>query len=90
MILAVFERHLGELAEGWFDAASGEAHRGGTAPLETVFGVREIPVETAAAVRATTERLVEGGTIPVKEPWRVLEVLLSCCGAAAPTGGKGA
>ncbi|MGW2883615.1 hypothetical protein ACWDBP_47295, partial [Streptomyces sp. NPDC001233] len=46
VILAVFERHVGELAEGWFDASSGKAIRAGTAPLETVFGVREVPVET--------------------------------------------
>ncbi|MFI9257089.1 ParB N-terminal domain-containing protein [Streptomyces sioyaensis] len=53
VILSVFERHLGELAEGWFDAAAGVRNRKGVAPLETVFGVREIPVEAAAAVRAT-------------------------------------
>ncbi|WP_406303751.1 ParB N-terminal domain-containing protein [Streptomyces sp. NBC_00885] len=75
VILAVFERHLGELAEGWFDAASGEAHRKGTAPLETVFGVREVPVETAAAVRAAIDRLVKDGSVPEAEPWRALDVL---------------
>ncbi|MEU8976624.1 hypothetical protein AB0D11_47115, partial [Streptomyces monashensis] len=31
VILAVFERHVGELAGGWFDAGSGEAIRAGTA-----------------------------------------------------------
>ncbi|OPF70756.1 hypothetical protein VT50_0235925 [Streptomyces antioxidans] len=75
VILAVFERHLAELAEGWFDAASGEAHRGGTAPLETVFGVREVPVETAAAIRAAVDRLVREGSVPENEPWRALDVL---------------
>ncbi|WP_413809662.1 ParB N-terminal domain-containing protein [Streptomyces sp. OE57] len=75
VILAVFERHLGELAEGWFDTGSGEAHRGGTAPLETVFGVRAVPVETAAAIRAVIDRLVREGSVPENEPWRALEVL---------------
>ncbi|MFJ1994277.1 ParB/Srx family N-terminal domain-containing protein [Streptomyces asiaticus] len=75
VILAVFERHLGELAEGWFDAASGEANRGGTAPLETVFGVREVPVETAAVIRAAIDRLVREGSVPESEPWRALDVL---------------
>ncbi|MDT9689453.1 ParB/Srx family N-terminal domain-containing protein [Streptomyces sp. P9(2023)] len=75
VILAVFERHLGELAEGWFHAASGEPNRKGTAPLETVFGVREIPVETAAIVRAAIDRLVKDGSVPASEPWRALENL---------------
>ncbi|MEU7642556.1 ParB N-terminal domain-containing protein [Streptomyces sp. NPDC039016] len=74
-ILAVFERHLGELAEGWFDAATGEPSRKGAAPLETVFGVREIPVETAAAVRAAIDRLIKDGMVPEAEPWRALDVL---------------
>ncbi|MGP8301969.1 ParB N-terminal domain-containing protein [Streptomyces inhibens] len=74
VILAVFERHLGELAEGWFDAAKKEPNRGGVAPLETVFGVREVPVETAAAVRAAIARLVKDGTVPETEPWRALDL----------------
>ncbi|UXX94161.1 hypothetical protein N7U49_22505 [Streptomyces sp. AD2-2] len=75
MILAVFERHVGELAEGWFDAASGEATRAGTAPLETVFGARIVPVETAAVVRAAVDRMVKDGIVPVDELWRALEVM---------------
>ncbi|MFE0190698.1 ParB/Srx family N-terminal domain-containing protein [Streptomyces sp. NPDC058989] len=75
VILAVFERHLGELAEGWLDAATGKPIRKGTAPLETVFGVREIPVETAATVRAAIDRMVQDGSVPENEPWRALDVL---------------
>ncbi|MFE7115539.1 ParB/Srx family N-terminal domain-containing protein [Streptomyces sp. NPDC057654] len=76
VILAVFERHLSELAEGWFDPTSGEATRSGAAPLETVFGVREIPVETAAAMRGVLDRMVRDGTVPTDEPWRGLEVMI--------------
>ncbi|WP_405503981.1 hypothetical protein [Streptomyces anulatus] len=75
VILPVFERHLGELAEVWFDADSGEPTRSGTAPLESVFGVWDLPVETAAVVRAAIDRMVQDGTVPVDEPWRALEVL---------------
>ncbi|MEV6420623.1 hypothetical protein [Streptomyces sp. NPDC051662] len=75
VILAVFERHPCELAEGWFDAASGEPIPSGTAPLETVFGAWEIPVETAAAVRAVVDRLVQDGRVPEDEPWRALDLL---------------
>ncbi|HEY9437657.1 MAG TPA: hypothetical protein VIS29_03215 [Streptomyces sp.] len=70
MTLAVFERHLSELAGGWFDAATGGATRKGTAQLETVFGVRDVPVETAAAVRTAVDRLVQDGSMPESEPWR--------------------
>lgn len=71
----MFERHLGEVADGWYDATSGDVVRKGTAHLETVFGVRAIPVETAAAVRAAVDRLVEDGSVPENEPWRALEIL---------------
>jgi len=76
VILAVFERHLGELAEGWFNSGMGEPVRKGTVPLETVFGAREIPVETAAAVRIVVDRMIRSGTVPKSEPWRALEVLV--------------
>ncbi|MGX9889371.1 ParB N-terminal domain-containing protein [Streptomyces sp. NPDC002276] len=75
VILTVFERHVGELVKGWFDAGSGEATRAGRAPLETVFGARVVPVATAAVVRAVVDRMVRDGTVPAEEPWRVLEVL---------------
>jgi hypothetical protein len=75
VILTVFERHLAELAEGWFDAATGKPTRKGTVPMETLFGVREIPVESAAVVRAVVDQLVKDGRVPEKEPWRALEVL---------------
>jgi len=75
VIVAVFERHLTALADGWLDAGSGEPTRKGVAPLETVFGVREIPVETAAAVRVAIDRLVDEGSVPGDEPWRALEVM---------------
>ncbi|WP_407286467.1 ParB N-terminal domain-containing protein [Streptomyces sp. BP-8] len=74
VILAVFERHLGELADGWYDPANGKPARGGMAPLETIFGVREVPVEAAVAVRAAVDRLVQDGSVPENEPWRALEV----------------
>ncbi|MGQ4718035.1 hypothetical protein ACUN22_30685 [Streptomyces anulatus] len=75
VILAVFERHLGELAEGWLGAETGVPTRSGTAPLESVFEVRGLPVETAAVVRAAIDRMGQDGNVPADEPWRALEVL---------------
>ncbi|MFF7586724.1 hypothetical protein ACFZCK_04425 [Kitasatospora purpeofusca] len=75
VILSVFERHLAELADGWFDAATGEPTRGGAAPIESVLGTRELPVETAAALRRAIDRLTAEGSVPEAEPWRALDVL---------------
>ncbi|MGW0918610.1 hypothetical protein ACWD3J_06345 [Streptomyces sp. NPDC002755] len=63
------------MAEGWFDADSGKPTRAGTAPLETVFGARVVPVETAAVVRAAIERMVQDDTVRAEGPWQTLEVL---------------
>ncbi|GAA0695318.1 hypothetical protein GCM10010193_57580 [Kitasatospora atroaurantiaca] len=84
VILAVFERHLAELADGWFDATTGEPTRGGTAPVESVLGVRDLPVETAAALRRAINRLVKDGSVPEAEPWRALDILAADPGAAEP------
>ncbi|MGW0822570.1 ParB N-terminal domain-containing protein [Streptomyces sp. NPDC002845] len=75
VILTVFEAHLGDLADGWYDPESRQAGRTGTAPVETVFGTRAIPIDTAAAVRAAVDVLVKDGTVPENEPWRALDIL---------------
>jgi hypothetical protein len=43
--------------------------------LETAFGVREFPVETAAGLRAVIDRMVRDGTVPDIELWRALDML---------------
>ncbi|MGA5556128.1 hypothetical protein [Streptomyces lavendulocolor] len=45
------------------------------APLESVFGGRKIPVETATAVPAAVDRLLKSSDMPENERWRVLETL---------------
>ncbi|MFD6811541.1 ParB N-terminal domain-containing protein [Streptomyces anthocyanicus] len=74
VILDTFERHLTDLTEGWYDPQARAASRDGTAPIETIFGVREIPTATAAALRKTIEDLVRAGDVPEDEPWRALDV----------------
>lgn len=75
VILEVFEHHLGSLSAGWYDSESRSASRKGTAPVESVFGTRTLPVETAAAVRAAIDRLVADGTVKENEPWAALEAM---------------
>jgi hypothetical protein len=82
VILAVFERHLAELADGWFDHTTGAATRAGLAPVETVLGTREIPTDTAAAVKRAIDHLVRSGHVPESEPWRALDVMAAAISGA--------
>ncbi|MFE8946945.1 hypothetical protein [Streptomyces sp. NPDC007856] len=62
MILAAFERHLGEPAEGWFDAGTGKPRRRGAAPLETVFGaIRYCLAHATCPVLAVPPSPLEAG-----------------------------
>jgi folylpolyglutamate synthase/dihydropteroate synthase len=82
IILQLVERHLGELADGWYDPQEQTATRKGTAPLETVWGTRIVPADLAAELRRATAVLIKAGQVPEHEPWRALEVM-----ARAVTGG---
>ncbi|WP_262285958.1 ParB N-terminal domain-containing protein [Micromonospora sp. MA102] len=78
LILAVFERHLGELRDGvWLDEESGEpighAHR--LVPIETVLETRSMPADAAAVLHRAVEKLVRSGEVPADQRWRALELL---------------
>ncbi|MEV4819307.1 ParB N-terminal domain-containing protein [Micromonospora tulbaghiae] len=78
LILAVFERHLGELRDGvWLDEESGEpighAHR--LVPIETVLEARSMPADAAAVLHRAVEKLVRSGEVPADQRWRALELL---------------
>ncbi|MEH1014659.1 ParB/Srx family N-terminal domain-containing protein [Micromonospora sp. CPCC 206060] len=78
LILAVFERHLGELRDGvWYDPEAGEpignAHR--LVPIETVIETRSMPADAAAVLARAVDQLVRKGEVPADQRWRALELL---------------
>lgn len=75
IILAVFENHLTDVAEGWVDQ-EGEPRRKKSVPMETVFGTRMVPSDVAAVIlRAVTTAKERGDMADVSEPWRFIELL---------------
>ncbi|WP_236244264.1 ParB/Srx family N-terminal domain-containing protein [Streptomyces sp. CC210A] len=74
IILAIVERHLGELAEGWYDPHEQTATRKGTAPIETVLATRTMPADAAAVVQQAIDRMERDGDIETGQRWRALEL----------------
>ncbi|MEU3046182.1 ParB/Srx family N-terminal domain-containing protein [Streptomyces sp. NPDC006984] len=74
IILAIVERHLGELAQGWYDPDEQTATRKGTAPIETVLATRTMPADAAAVVQRAIDRMERDGDIESGQRWRALEL----------------
>ncbi|KPI15701.1 ParB domain protein nuclease [Actinobacteria bacterium OK074] len=74
IILAVVERHLGELAAGWYDFDEQTATRKGTAPIETVLATRTMPTDAAAVVQQAIDRMEREGDIGAGQRWQALEL----------------
>ncbi|MET9965292.1 ParB/Srx family N-terminal domain-containing protein [Streptomyces sp. NPDC006356] len=85
ILLTVVERHLGELAEGWYDPDEQLATRKGTAPIETVLATRTMPADAAAVVQRAIDRMERDGEIDAGQRWRALELWAAdyLAGAAA-------
>jgi hypothetical protein len=47
-----------------------------TVPLRAVLGASVLPASLAKKLKARIKRLTDDGTLPKKEPWRILETLL--------------
>lgn len=75
IILAVFENHLDEVADGWIDKDS-EPRRKKPVPMETVFNSRMVPSDVAAIIhRAISVAKRNGDLIEESNPWRFIELL---------------
>ncbi|MFI1563899.1 ParB/Srx family N-terminal domain-containing protein [Streptomyces sp. NPDC020490] len=74
IVLSVVERHLGELAEGWYDPDEQTAKRKGTAPIETVLATRTMPADAAAVVQRAIDHMEREGDIAAGQRWRALEL----------------
>lgn len=84
LVLAVFERHLTELDEGWVDA-DGEPRRKKPVPIETVFGTRQVAGGTAAKIRLALKHATELGDVPNNDPWAFMAYLADTYLMASPT-----
>lgn len=75
VVLAVFEHHLDELREGWYDEQAQMPRHNKLAPLESIFGVRAMPTDAAAIVAQAVDRMVEHGDVDQHSRWRALELM---------------
>lgn len=76
VILDVFERHVTDLADAWYDPATGTHLEGRSTakwvPLQTILGTL-MPPDSAAIVKQAVDRLIARGDVNPKAPWQALE-----------------
>jgi ParB-like chromosome segregation protein Spo0J len=75
VILDLFERHVGDLQEGWFDAETETVKHEKWVPVETLLGTRSMPAESAAIVAQAFTKMRSQGDLSEGSPWRMLEFL---------------
>jgi hypothetical protein len=71
VILGVFEAHLDDLRDGWYDPGTALPSRPGTVPVEAVLGRRDMPTEAAAIIASALEKMTGRGD--ATQPWQALE-----------------
>ncbi|MEU6932854.1 ParB N-terminal domain-containing protein [Streptomyces sp. NPDC046374] len=74
VVLAVFENHLEDLAEG-FLGPDGEALHSGRVGWAAVAGTRVIPAKSAAVLTAAMQRAEHNGETDKGSGWQILEKL---------------
>jgi hypothetical protein len=77
LVLAVFERHLTELQDGWVEEKDGEAtakHKGWV-PLASLFGSTTVPPAAALVIRKALQRAVDTSDVTTEARWRLFELL---------------
>lgn len=74
LVLDIFERHLEELAEGWWDEENDAVRHKGWVPLASVFGGDTIPPEAAKVIRHAVEAMVSREQVSAKARWQAIEM----------------
>jgi tetratricopeptide (TPR) repeat protein len=74
LVLGVFEAHLGDLRDGWYDPDIGEARHKGRVPIESLLATRTMPAAAAAVVAQAITKAEKAGDLDGSELWRVLEM----------------
>ena len=77
IVLDVFEAHLDDLQDGWYDKESATVSATGKwVPLESFLGTRAMPAEAAAMVVQALQKARKAGEIgDGAKPWQLLELL---------------
>lgn len=71
LILKMFERNIGQLAEVWEEDTKDNTW----VPIETVIGRSNIPVSSAKIIKKAIDRMIGKGDITSKNMWQALEYL---------------
>lgn len=76
LILTVFQKHVGELTEGWVDEYNELLHeRPGWVPIATVFGHHKLPAKSLLKVKKAIDHLVGSGQVPAHKQWEALPLI---------------
>ncbi len=71
VVLGVFERHMEDLADGWYDE-EGPKHKKWV-PLASVFGTYDIPAEAAQVIRKAVLRMRDKAEVSPNALWQAME-----------------
>lgn len=77
IMIALVERHITDLRDGYLDPASEEPRHKGHVALEVVFGSRTVPAVTATALTRALKAEVDAGRVEPDKPWLLLEKMLA-------------
>ncbi len=72
MILDLFERHVTELSDGWWDSQLEEPKRNGWVPFATVSGYTA-PTDSLGIVKQAVDRMIARGE--ASYPWQAIEFM---------------
>lgn len=75
ILLGVFESHLEELRDGWYNERAEQPNHKGRAPMETVFGERTMPAEAAVEIQRAITKAVERGDCDPHRKWTFISLL---------------
>jgi hypothetical protein len=75
LVLAVFNRHLLDLQEGWVDEAQEKEKHKGWVPIASVFGSTAIPADVAMVLRRALKKATESGDATPTAKWKLMEIL---------------
>jgi hypothetical protein len=81
LILDLFDRHVSDVTEGWWDDNAQDTRHNGWVPLSPVTGATA-PTGTASVVKQAIERVTGQGD--ATHPWQALELICADYLAGAP------